>query len=35
MTARIDSLQRSVAVFGSLMITAMIVFASQPNVPFA
>jgi len=35
MTARFDSLQQTVAVFGALMFTAMIMLASAPYVPVA
>ncbi len=35
MTARLDSFQRSVAVFGALMFTAVLLFASTPLVPIA
>jgi hypothetical protein len=35
MTARFDSLQRTVAVFGALMFTAALMFASTPIVPVA
>jgi hypothetical protein len=35
MTARFDSFQRSVAVFGALLFTAVLVFASTPIVPVA
>jgi len=35
MTARYDSFQRTVAVFGSLMFTAVLVMASVPHVPVA
>jgi hypothetical protein len=35
MTAQIDSFQRSVATFGALVFTAVIVMASFPTVPLA
>lgn len=35
MTARIDSLQRTVAVFGAILFTAALVIFSTPVVPFA
>jgi hypothetical protein len=35
MTAQLDSFQRLVAVFGSLMFTALVVVASVPHVPVA
>lgn len=35
MTARFDSFQRSVAVLGALMCTAVLMFASTPLVPVA
>lgn len=35
MTAHLDSFQRTVAVFGSLMFTAVLVIASVPYVPVA
>jgi len=35
MTLRIDSFQRTVAIFGSLMFTALVVLASSPVVPVA
>jgi len=35
MTARFDSFQRTLAVFGSLMFTVALVVASVPYVPVA
>ena len=35
MTAKFDSFQRTVSVFGALMFTAMIVIASAPHIPVA
>ncbi len=35
MTARFDSFQRTVAVFGALMFTAVALLASTPFVPIA
>lgn len=35
MTARFDSFQRTLAVFGSLMFTAALVLASVPHVSLA
>ena len=35
MTARFDSVQRTFAVLGSLMVTAALLFASTPIVPIA
>jgi hypothetical protein len=35
MTARIDSLQHSVAIFGAVLLTAALVVFSTPVVPFA
>ncbi len=35
MTARLDSLHRSVAVLGALLFTAALVAFSTPIVPFA
>ena len=35
MTARFNSLHQTVAVLGSLMVTAALLFASTPIVPIA
>jgi hypothetical protein len=35
MTAQLDSFQRTVAVFGSLVFTVLVVLASVPHVPVA
>lgn len=35
MTARFDPLQRTVAIFGSLLFTAAVVIASAPQFPIA
>ena len=35
MFARVDSFQRTVAIFGSLFFTAAVVLASSPVVPVA
>jgi preprotein translocase subunit SecG len=35
MTARLDSLQRTVAIFGAMFFTTAIVLFSTPTVPLA
>jgi len=35
MTARFDSFSRTIAVFGAVMFTAALVFASTPVLPIA